>query len=150
VYGNSMSIMASTQEVLEILKENRSRHSKIVEEARDGYIKKATKVLSDRLKLLRKGKLVSVTVALSMPVDHTSEYNTAIRMLELHKQPEIVLTTDQVRAFIEDKWNWSGQFLGTNALYSDSAHDLLNSVNVSPDYAYVGLAAINSEHGDND
>ena len=116
-----MRVMCDRDEVLEKLKENRAKHTKIVKEAREGYVKKAKEALANKLLQLEQGKIVRLQFSLSVPSNHTKEYNTAITMLELHTEDTIELGANEVRQFIEDKWDWQQQFIYGNAAYSGTA-----------------------------
>jgi len=118
---NGMDITADTKEVLDILHENRDNHRRIVHEARTGYMQAAEKELKLRLKDLRAGKLVSLSFTLRPPQDYTSVYEVAIRTLQLHKEPTIRLTGEQVRNLIMDDWDWTQQFLLSNMDFSKEA-----------------------------
>lgn len=124
MYG--MSIIADRQEVLTALRANRETHAQIVAEAREGYVAKAREALERRLGEIREGKVVALTFSLKPPQDHTRDYDTVIRMLEMHKDDIYALSAEQVRCFIEDRWDWTQEFLVGSAHYSKSANDRLN------------------------
>jgi hypothetical protein len=125
---NSIHIQAKRDEVLAILKKNRSEHAKIVQEARAGYCDKAMTELAKRLEKLKSGKITSLAFALKMPVDMTSTYDTAIKMLELHTEATIQLGGSEVRNFIEDKWDWSREFYVSNSAYSGTARAAVGTI----------------------
>lgn len=127
MFGLSMKVSCKTGEVLSKLKENRSQHSKIVVEARKGYVERARKVLEKRLIQLKEGKIVDLIFRLSPPLDNTWVYDTAIQMLELHQGDTIDLTGTEVRQLIQDEWDWTNAFLEKNSVYSDSANLALAS-----------------------
>lgn len=118
---NGMNIIAKTDDVLKKLIANRKRHSGVVKEAREGYVAQAQKVLLRRLGELKEGKLVALAFSLKPPQDHTSVYDTAIQMLELHTGDEIELDNSQVRTLVMDEWDWSQAFWGSNKAYSKVA-----------------------------
>jgi hypothetical protein len=122
-----MTISALKSEVLTTLRENRKKHSAIVKEAREGYMAKAQAALSAKLDQLRSGKLTSLSFSLHVPLDYTKVYDTAIRMLELHTEEKIKLDAAQVRNLMQDEWDWSDQFYGTNMVYSKMATDFRNA-----------------------
>jgi len=124
MYG--MRIVASRDEVLATLRKNREGHAQIVAEAREGYVAKAQEALTRRLGQLREGKIVDLSFSLKPPKDHTDEYDTAIAMMELHQDETIALTSEQVRSLIQDKWDWTQDFLVGSAHYSKRADELLN------------------------
>jgi hypothetical protein len=134
MYGlNSISITAKKDEVLKILRKNRELHAKIVQEARAGYCDKAGQELSKRLDRLKHGKITSLVFALKMPVDQTSVYDTAIKMLEMHTGETISLSGGEVRNLIEDKWDWSHEFYVSNSAYSGTAQARFGEVAEDPE-----------------
>jgi hypothetical protein len=121
IYGIKMVVTCKTKEVLKKAKKSREEHAKIVKEARKGYLEKAQAALRERLQELEAGKLKALSFRLKVPSDHTSEYDTVIQMLEMHQPDTIDLNADEVRHLIEDKWDWTDEFLTSNALYSETA-----------------------------
>lgn len=116
-----MKIEANREELLAKLKANRDAHKKIVEEARAGYIEKAKKALDKKMKALEAGEFVHLSFSLEMPQDHTREYDTHIKMLEMHQGKTVSLTSSLVRCFVEDEWGWKSHFIGVAANYSQTA-----------------------------
>jgi hypothetical protein len=122
--GLQLQVECNKDELLETLRKNRARHKEIVIEARKGYMAKAKETLQEKLEELETGKVKSVSVSLSAPQDMSSVYDTTIKMLELHQQPTITLSSDEVRMLVEDKWDWTARFLASNAMYSDIAANM--------------------------
>lgn len=122
--GLQLQVECNKDELLATLRKNRERHKAIVIEARKGYMANAKKVLQEKLAELESGKIKTVSVSLSAPQDMSSVYDTTIKMLELHQQPTITLSSDEVRMLIEDKWDWTARFLQANAMYSDIAANM--------------------------
>jgi len=120
-------ITVSKKEALERVRTNRDRHLRIVKEARIGYVKKARELLSIKLGELCAGKLVQLRFNLSMPEDHTEEYDVAIEMLRLHQGDTIKMETIDVRTLMMDDWDWLATFLWTNGAYAMSALDYAQS-----------------------
>jgi uncharacterized protein YbcI len=118
---NGMDIIADKKEVLSKLEENLTRHQKIVVEARSGYVEKARKALEDRLEKIKNGKLVSLQFNLSAPQDYSDIYRIAIKLLNMDQSSTVKLTPKQFRNLILDEWDWTDQFLATNAAYSATA-----------------------------
>lgn len=116
-----LEIIASTNKTLATIVENRDRHGKIVKEAREGYVKEAEKVLTQRLAQLREGEIVGLSFTIMPPQDYTGVYNIAIKMLEMHTEDTIVLDGDQVRHMIMDEWDWQEHFIGANMSNSETA-----------------------------
>ena len=124
---SSMTIVAKKTEVLSTLRSNRAKHSEIVKEAREGYMEKAQAALKEKLEHLRSGKLAALSFSLRVPLDYTKVYDTAIRMLELHQNDTIELDAAQVRNLMQDEWDWTDSFYGTNMVYSKMANDFHNN-----------------------
>ena len=118
---SNMMVTVDRNDTLKILKENRERHSKIVQEARDGYIKSAKRALASRMEELEKGELVALSFNLVLPQDYTSTYDVAIKMLEMHTQETLEIDGLQVSHLVMDDWDWQHTFLNSNAGFSDTA-----------------------------
>jgi len=122
--GSNMRVTCKTSEVLKKVRVNREKHSKIVNEAREGYVEKAKTALAEKMEKLKEGKIVQLYFSLQVPEDHTKEYDTVIKMLEMHQNETIELTANEVSNFIEDDWGWKDHFLRNNAVYSQTATEL--------------------------
>lgn len=120
-FNISMKVSCKTEELLEKIRENKSAHAAIVEEAKRGFAEKARAVLEAHLSKLESGALKELRISLASPRDHTREYETIIKMLELHRSSHIELNADEVRMFVEDQWDWTEEFLQTNSMYSGLA-----------------------------
>jgi len=118
---NGMTITTRKDELLTILQRNRASHRTIVDEARAGYIEKARDALNAKLDSLAKGKVVALSFGLRLPVDQTSVYDTAIKMLEMHQHDTIELSHAQVQNLVLDNWDWSAEFRASSMLYSRTA-----------------------------
>jgi hypothetical protein len=113
-----MKIRAKKAEILDALRTNLKKHSQIVQEAREGYVQQAQDALKKKMKQLKEGKIVSLLFSLRVPQDHSIEYETAIKMLELDVGEFVDLTTEQVQCLIQDQWGWKRTFLTSNSGYS--------------------------------
>jgi hypothetical protein len=140
------TITANVDEVLEALRNNLAEHKKIVAEAKDGYkeackkaLVKARSDLSKRLKALEAGEPVNmrgISFHEAPPQDHSKQFDTIIKMLELHKNSHVptkedpVATIDlkavDVQQFVLNNWDWSDQFLVANAAYSATSFAVAN------------------------
>lgn len=121
MHFNNMTIVAKKTEVLDALRKNREEHQQIVKEAREGYVAKARVALSAKLDELASGKLAALQFGLSVPQDYTKDYDTAIRMLELHTEDHVKLEEQMVRCFVLNQWDWMDSFLFSNSAYSATA-----------------------------
>jgi hypothetical protein len=116
-----MTTRVEKARLLETLRTNLGRHKQIVQEARDGYVKKAREALEERLEQLRTGKLVSLTFHLSPPADYSEVYQNSIAMLEWNTDETVELEADEFRQLVRDEWDWMGSFLSGNSGYSATA-----------------------------
>jgi hypothetical protein len=107
--------------LLEALRKNREQHSRIVAEARKGYIEKAKQAILAKLDELQSGKVAALSFGLVPPADHTEAYDTTIQMLEWHTGQEVTLSATEFRNFVMDEWDWAQHFLHSNSMYSQTA-----------------------------
>lgn len=134
------------EKLLNTLRTNRERHQQDYVEALEGYKELATQKLLEageqaRFKLernLEKGKATiqefnpedprqssdrmvlveSIVVEMKVPRDYTREYDAAIVMFEWDTRDTLELTYAEFQCFVCDAWDWSQDFLITNAMYA--------------------------------
>lgn len=150
-------IKVSNEKLLTIVRDNKKKHDEIYEAAEAGYWQEAEEFLKkyqkDTLVAMKKQyrKQVKdlkkqVVKELKMvdqkkktgyyymnkpfPENHSEDYQTVIRKLELSVEPEIELETGEFDCFVQNKWSWRQSFLNTNACYA-------NNYAVSASYALV-------------
>jgi len=131
-----LNIKVKRVELLAKITENREKHRKIFLEALDGYQKKMIKVLLQMLKDVRKGKKIHHVIALPLPQDMTHSYDTVIGMLEMSAEEEIKLSSTDFSKFVEDKWEWSRNFLNSNSPYSTMAMTALGGAGAENEDEY--------------
>jgi len=132
------TINANVGEVLIALHANLTEHKEIVAEARLGYVEKckievvkAMNTLSGLGAKLGEGEvldLLPIIFVISPPKDHSREFETVIKMLELHQnahvktsgEPKatIELKATDVQRFVLNDWGWMDSFLLSNSVYS--------------------------------
>ncbi len=95
-----MMIVAKRDDLLKTLRTNRAAHAVVVDEARKGYLTSAAEALKAKSEQIRDGKVVALRFTLEVPRDHTSVYDTAIKMLELHLSETVELGAEQVRHLV--------------------------------------------------
>jgi hypothetical protein len=115
-------------ELLKALRENLSGHRKIFEEALDGYKRAVIDELERNLQLARDGKRFPSVVRIPEPKDHTKEYESIIRAVEMSVDDEIELEWNQFECYVMDNWSWKHSFLISNASYSGTAKMSLDSI----------------------
>ncbi len=116
--GIDMKVTCKTGVVLARLKENRAQHSRLVAEARQGYLVKAKEALEAKLRDVGEGKVTRLHFVLEPPQDHTKIYDTAIAMLGAHTGDLVELGPDEFRHLMEDDWDWSERWAASNSAYS--------------------------------
>lgn len=114
-------------QLLEVLASNRAKHRAIFEEAVEGYRKKAIAMLNENLDAIKANKNHRVGVYLQVPEDHTRDYDRIIKMVNMSTDNEIVLQETDFKSYVMDDWQWTQQFLTSNAVYSASATDMLQA-----------------------
>jgi len=139
-------VKVSRKDVLEIVKQNKQKHDKILADAIEGYWLEADKQLKklkvDRLKELKKNyqkqvkdfkKQVNKELDLvakrkkdgpfqymrnAYPEDHANDYLSVIRKLELCVEDKIELDSSEFEQYIRNQWTWRNSFITTNSFYS--------------------------------
>lgn len=98
-------------ELLAVLQQNRDDHRAIFEEALEGFRVNVEAELGRWLVDIRAGKRSSVYVSMSVPKDHTSDYNRAVKMIEMSIGDTVVLSETDFAQYVMDDWGWQAQFL---------------------------------------
>ena len=106
--------------LLEIIKQNKTQHRAIFEEAYEGFYDALIAQLDKMKENALAKKKVSMYVGLTEPVDMTSEYDEVIQMLELTSDDSITLDQRQFKNYVLDEWNWKGQFITANSTYANN------------------------------
>lgn len=114
------SVKMNKDELLKIVRENKIKHVKEYEEAVGDYKALVYKIASDNLVLARSEDLEKFKLIRhvpSKPVSYETDYNRAIRMLELSIDTVIELEDDVFNQLVLDEWAWKQSFTTTNAVY---------------------------------
>ena len=111
-------IKVNKTELLSALKENRSKHRTIFENAQMGYRKKAIELLDKALQDAREGREITTFIQLKAPIDQTSDYDRAIKMIEMCVGDIVEINEEDFACYVMDDWSWKKQFLTTNAFYT--------------------------------
>jgi len=115
------SVKVKVQDLLKSVRDNKKKHDKIFKKAMDGYWKKCRICITDALKAAKdedpdwQQKMFPVN---SAPEDHSSEYESAIRMLEMCADETIEITREEFNAYVLNQWNWRNTFLRTFMSYT--------------------------------
>jgi len=114
-------VKVKVSDLLIKLRENRETHRKTFEIAIDGYRNMVIEQLEKSIADAKANKEIRTSLGLIAPHDHTSDYDMAIKMLEMCVDNEIIITDDEFRNFVMDEWSWSKQFLSSSTSYSTSS-----------------------------
>lgn len=109
--------------LLEILKSNRERHIENVKAAEHGRREQAKQQLRDLLIRLNHPYHFELPEHITFPqnVDNTSDYDRAIRMVELEVEEVITLQPYTFNQWVMDEWDWQPDFLRTATAYVGAA-----------------------------
>jgi hypothetical protein len=106
------------QDLIDVLKKNLEVHRDEFVKAQEGYRREAIKELDRMLDDARKGNKILRAISMPEPTDHSDDYKSAIRMLEMCVDPEIEITAEDFDRLVMDDWGWKGRWSATNATYS--------------------------------
>jgi len=134
------------EEVLTIVKNNKQKHDKILADAIERYWLSSEKTLRnlkiEKLKQLKKQYQKSVKdfkkqinkdldlvskrnksvgffhLTSQYPEDHTEDYNSVIKKLELCVGDTVELDSDEFDQYIRNMWEWRNSFLSINTSYN--------------------------------
>lgn len=104
-------------ELLEIVKKNRERHRGFFERAIDGYREEAVRQLTEHIERIKAGKHEAIRVYMSVPQDHTADYDRVIRMLGMEVDAVVEVDERSFDELVMDRWDWKEDFIGTSATY---------------------------------
>lgn len=112
------TVTVNKHELLAILKNNRQEHHEIFLEAQEGYRKAIITELDQMLADARNGKKIRRAIQLVEPMDQTSDYDRAIRMVEMSIKDEIELSEHDFSCLVLDQWDWHQRWSLANSAYS--------------------------------
>lgn len=104
-------IRVNKTELLETLRRNREDHRRIFEEALEGFRREAIAELEQKIKDLQAGKHRTVYISKPVPRDHTSDYDRAIRVMEMTVDDIITLSERDFAQYVMDNWGWQREFV---------------------------------------
>lgn len=122
LYGqdqNESRVTVKKDELLAVMRKNRSEHRGQFLAAQKGYRAAVIKELDAMLAQAREeGGQIKRSVSLAEPHDHTKDYDRVIKMLEMCVTEEITVTESQFNQYVLDEWGWKESFIGTNSNYT--------------------------------
>lgn len=123
------SVKIEQKKLLEVLKENRSKHESDFNKSVEGYEKEIVEVSEKNVKLAKKvaslvkeGDIAEANKIYfeqlpQHPKSYLDHYNRAIRMVELSADEIIELEAEVFNQLVMDEWNWKLSFVSSNAKY---------------------------------
>lgn len=105
------------KELLEALVKNLQTHRDTFLKAQEGYREEVVKELDRMLKDAREGKKIKRAISWPEPEDHSSDYEHAIRMLEMCVDEEIEITSEDFQRLVMDDWGWKAHWSDVTANY---------------------------------
>ncbi len=111
------SVKIKKDELLAAIRENRTEHREVFEEALEGWRRAAQTQLEERLDALLHNRVPDIVFSLPAPQDQTKEYDKIIRMLEMSVDDIIELEEHQFAQYVMDDWSWKGRWSQSNSAY---------------------------------
>jgi hypothetical protein len=113
------TMLMPKDELIAALTKNRADHRVKFLAAQKGYRAKVVEELDAALDRARSGNEIDAfrVVQLPLPMDHTSEYDNAIEMLEMCVDDEIEISRQDYACLVRDEWGWKAAFTTTNSSY---------------------------------
>jgi hypothetical protein len=101
------TVKVKREELLTKVRSNRDAHRELFLKAQEGYRKLIIEELDRMLADAKAGRKISRSINLAEPVDHTSDYDRVIMMLEMSVEDTIVLNASEFDQYVRDYWTWS-------------------------------------------
>jgi len=115
------SVTVKKVELLTLLKENKEKHLKQVEKAEVGYWVEVAEAKDKLTRLSAKMEPQSLTLHIIKPESHIADYETAIKMLEMHQGNTIEIGKEEFENFALDTWDWKERWSMSNSKYWSNA-----------------------------
>lgn len=126
--GDEMKdIRVKKDALIAILKKNRAAHGAASKQAFEDYKIVVSKQVTELLERTRAGERVGwhVIATLDVPMDHTSDYDRVLAMLDMDENEEILLSETDFRVYVQDDWGWKDNWSHSNKRYSDTARAVM-------------------------
>ena len=120
-------VKVNRQQLLKKLKDNRDKHVQTYEKAYKDYVKtlkskmKKLVTVCDKWEKTRRKFKIDASIDLHSPHCYKSEYDTAIEMVAMSVDDELVLTQQEFKQYVTDEWGWKHSFSTMASTYSGLA-----------------------------
>jgi hypothetical protein len=111
------SVKLNTENLLKIVRENREKHIKAYNEAVEDYKAAALKIFNENIELINAGNLKDIKTLPAAPTSYETNYNRAVRMLELSVDEVVELDQYEFSKLVLDEWDWKQTFDFMNSTY---------------------------------
>lgn len=112
----------SKEQLLAILQGNKARHEAVFKDAIEGYRKEAIKkLLADVARLQGKGNLFEVQIFLSIPRNHSKDYDRIILLVQMHTGETFALDEATFAMYVMDDWAWKRQWISNSSMYAKAS-----------------------------
>lgn len=113
------SVKVKKDELLAIVKENRTKHEAEFNAAQEAYKVKAKAALRGQVKNIDQEKPFTLNFKeLPEPKQFLKEYDRAIGMLEMSVDEIVELEDDEYDRLVKDQWHWTNQFVAATSIYN--------------------------------
>lgn len=105
--------------LIKTLETNREKHREEYVEAEDSYRKSVIEWYEKQMQKAEEGEEFETYYEDEVaPVDHTSDYENILAMLQYTIDTEIQLTQQEFRQYVQDDWHWQGEFKMSASYYN--------------------------------
>lgn len=113
------SIRVSKNKVLDILHTNRAKHISDYQIAFSKFREEVIAEMEKNLAIARDpaSREIPLYINIQPPQTFEGSYNTAIEMLDMSEDPEVVLSQRDFLAYIKDEWEWRQSYLLSNTKF---------------------------------
>lgn len=109
-------------DLLSALNKNLETHRDNFLEAQEAYKQRVVQELEQALKDAREGTKIRTAFNLPQPTDHTDDYKSAIRRLEMCIDDTITIDEDAFNQYVMDQWGWKHQFAAIANTYTGKSY----------------------------
>lgn len=102
--------------LLATLQNNRKQHADEFKKIMESYMETLTVKFEEGYDLLSKGEIPDLDMP-SIPESHTSDYDRAIKMVEMEVNDHFILEDHDFRQLVMDEWSWKHIFEMTKSAY---------------------------------
>jgi len=120
------NILVKKTDLIELVQKNKKTHLEQYELAVEGYWKT---MAEEAAKLTEQAaartKPENVDINIFRPQNHLEEYETALKMLEMHQSDTVEISKEEFEKYALDKWSWKQEWKMSNSGYwGKDVHDV--------------------------